>query len=96
MMKRTLLPPLAALLLLAVCRLDAADCDVRDFGAVGDGAAVNTAAIQKAIDACRDGGRGRVVLTPRARSTLDRRSASARSQKVSATPPSSPSPAPTR
>jgi polygalacturonase len=36
--------------------------DVRGFGAVGDGIAKDTAAIQKTIDACADSGGGRVVL----------------------------------
>src|SRR4051812_45908355 len=35
---------------------------VTDFGAVGDGAANNTAAIVKAIDACRAAGGGVVVV----------------------------------
>ena len=36
--------------------------DVRAFGAVGDGAALDTQAIQKAIDACAEAGGGKVYL----------------------------------
>ena len=39
-----------------------ASFDVRAFGAVGDGKTLNTAAIQKAIDACHAAGGGRVVV----------------------------------
>ena len=48
----------------AVCRLAAAAAtfDVRDFGAKGDGAAKDTAALQKAIDAA--GQQGGTVLVP--------------------------------
>jgi polygalacturonase len=36
--------------------------DIRSFGAVGDGSTLNTAAIQKAIDACTASGGGEVVI----------------------------------
>lgn len=36
--------------------------NVLDFGAVGDGKAINTEAIQKAIDKCHENGGGRVVV----------------------------------
>lgn len=39
------------------------DLDIRQFGAVGDGAALDTPAIPAAIDRCHAGGGGRVVFS---------------------------------
>ena len=39
------------------------DFYVQDFGAVGDGKALNTEAIQKTIDACFSEGGGRVIIS---------------------------------
>src|SRR5689334_3166818 len=47
-----------------VCAKDPATFDVRDFGAIGDGKALDTAALNKAIDACSSAGGGQVRIGP--------------------------------
>ncbi len=55
----------AAALLFAAAAANAADFDVKTYGAAGDGLALDTAAIQKAIDAA--GARGGTVVFPAGR-----------------------------
>ena len=52
------------LLLPAPAAARAVVCDVREAGAVGDGRALDTAAIQRAVDRCAAAGGGTVLLPP--------------------------------
>jgi polygalacturonase len=55
---------LLVIILTVACNLSlfAADVDISAYGAVGNGTTLNTAAIQKAIDACYKSGGGKVIV----------------------------------
>jgi polygalacturonase len=64
-MKKTQLIQFAGILVAsAVATVSAADFDVRKLGAIGDGKTFDTAAVQKAIDACGKAGGGTVQVPP--------------------------------
>lgn len=59
-MKKTLLSILA--LVFAICSAQAADYNIKKYGAVSDTTRLSTKAVQRAIDACSAAGGGRVVV----------------------------------
>lgn len=63
MVNHSLLVLIPALLVFALPAAAASPFSVRDFGAAGDGKALDTASVQQAIDACAAAGGGSVLFT---------------------------------
>src|SRR6266567_503515 len=63
-LRRLMVLVIAALWPLQLLAADASTFNVRDYGAKGDGATLDTAALNKAIEACATAGGGQVLVPP--------------------------------